>query len=463
MSGPSALSAATPEPAVTALDLTILIPVVNEAANLAFLLSALQEIARILAIQAEIIVVDGGSTDDSVAAAERLGARALRQSVPGFGGAIIEGFRASHGEWVLTMDADLSHEPSFVLKLWRNRHRADILVASRYVRGGAAYTHSLRKFLSRVLNLAFSRGLSLAVRDMSSNFRLYRASVLTALEFQGRGFEILEEILVRAHANGWTIAEVPFTYFPRREGASHARVLRVGRDLARMFLRLWRLRNSIESADYDERAYYSWIPPQRWWHRRRRRVIVDLARHTRRVLDVGCGSSVILQTLNDATGVDVNFGKLRYMRRYGLPLVNASIFALPFAAASFDCVVCSEVIEHVPRDPTLFRELDRVLAPGGLLILGTPDYATWTWPVIERVYKWVMPAGYADEHISHYARAGLCALLGAMGYEILETKYVFRSELIVAARKGKAALDEQALRAFVGGHAGADRAPARND
>src|SRR5207253_88977 len=81
-----------------------------------------------------------------------------------------------------------------------------------------------------------------------------------------------------------------------------------------------------------------------------------------------------------------------------------SIFELPFKDASFDCVICSEVIEHVPADEKVFSELLRVLEPGGRLILGTPDYDRWRWRALEWVYGKVSPGGYADEHITHYSR-----------------------------------------------------------
>src|SRR4029453_17355188 len=125
-----------------------------------------------------------------------------------------------------------------------------------------------------------------------------------------------------------------------------------------------------------ERAFYSRIPLQRYWQRRRHRIITSLARAAGRTLDVGCGSSVILQSLNNAIGLDEAAIKLRYMRQYGVPLVQGSVAALPFADESFDCVVCSQGIQHVPADPAVFKELTGVLRPGGLLIDGPPGPAT---------------------------------------------------------------------------------------
>jgi ubiquinone/menaquinone biosynthesis C-methylase UbiE len=123
------------------------------------------------------------------------------------------------------------------------------------------------------------------------------------------------------------------------------------------------------------------------------------------------------------------------MRRYGMPLVRGSVFALPVRDESFDCVVCSQVIEHIPFDDAIFAELRRVLRPGGLLVLGTPDYATIGWRTIEPLYGFFAPGGYKDEHITHYTRAGLELLCREWGFRLEDVGYVLRSELILALRK----------------------------
>jgi dolichol-phosphate mannosyltransferase len=423
------------------VDLTVLLPVLNERDNLAVLLPRLARVLQGLGCRSEVLVVDGGSGDGTAETAAALGARVLRQQSPGYGGALKEGFAAAAGTYLLTLDADLSHDPNFIAKLWRARTRADLIIASRYVVGGVAIMPLGRRVLSQVLNRAFGVGLGLPVRDLSSGFRLYRTELLRTLPLTGRNFEILEDILVKAYMDGWQVLELPFTYYPRERGSSHARVVRFGIDLLRAFARLWRARNSIESADYDERAFYSRIPLQRYWQRRRHAIITAMARDAGRTLDIGCGSSVILQSLNDAIGLDVQQYKLRYMRRYGVPLVRGSLFALPVRSASVDCVVCSQVIEHLPLDPVLFDEMLRVLRPGGLLVLGTPDYSTIGWRVIEPLYAIAAPGAYADEHITHYTRASLEAEAAARGLIVEDVQYVLRSELVLALRLPAACAD----------------------
>jgi dolichol-phosphate mannosyltransferase len=427
------------------MDLSIVLPVVNERENLRQLLPRLQAVMERERLSFEIIVVDGGSVDGTLDAAAALGARPLAERRRGYAGALETGFAEARGNYVLTLDADLSHEPAFAARLWRARNQADIVIASRYARGGAAYTSAMRNWLSRLLNLWMRRVLSMPVRDLSSGFRLYRRQALQNLKLESRNFEVIEEVLVKAYAQGYSILEIPFTYFPRESGRSHARLMRFGIDLMRASGSLWKLRNSIGSADYDERAFYSFIPVQRYWQRRRHRIATAWARGSEHVLDVGCGSSVIIQSLNNAVGLDFSMGKLRFLRRRGIPLLRGSAFALPFRDSTFDCIISSQVIEHIPYDEVLFTEVHRVLQPGGRLIIGTPDYATLGWQVIEPLYAMLLPGGYHDEHITHYSRESLTAILVGTGFVHEETAYIGRSELIMRFRKADTLIGPSAL------------------
>ena len=417
------------------MDVSVILPVVNEAENLRILIPRLIALLDRERLTHEIVVVDGGSSDGTRETAEALGARVVAERRRGYAGAMETGFAEARGDYVLTLDADQSHDPDFIVKMWRARTRGDIVIASRYALGGVAYSGFIRRSTSWLLNVVLRRILSMPVRDMSSGYRLYRREVLANLELTSTNFEVQEEILVKAYASGFSVVEVPFTYFPRGAGRSHAKLVSFGWKILRSSLPLWKIRNSLASADYDERAFYSLIPPQRYWHRRRHRITVLWARGAGRVLDAGCGSSLIVQSLNNVIGMDFNYAKLRFLRRYEIPLVNGSAFALPFKDGSFDCVISSQVIEHIPYDESLFSEMRRVLRTGGTLILGTPDYATIGWRIIEPIYGFLMPGGYKDEHITHYTLDQLREILARHGIVIEETAYIARSELILRCRK----------------------------
>ena len=250
-----------------------------------------------------------------------------------------------------------------------------------------------------------------------------------------RDFDILQQTIVQAFAEGWRVREVPFVYRPSRQGSSNRRVLQVGFAWIRTFGELWLLRNSILAADYDDRAHDSRIFLQRYWQRARHRHVMELIAGAGAVLDIGCGSSRIIAGLPaGSVAVDILHRKLRYARRFKKPLVRASGFALPFRDASFPCVLCSQVIEHVPKDSPILDELCRVVRPGGRLVLGTPDYANWQWRYIERLYG-LVPGGYKDEHISHYTRAELVRIMGERGFALEAERYILRGELIQAFRK----------------------------
>jgi dolichol-phosphate mannosyltransferase len=421
------------------LDLSVVIPALDEGESIGPVLQGIARELKTIGVSFELILVDGGSQDLTCAVASNAGAKIHRQKAPGYGQALKEGFIEARGDYVMTLDADGSHSPAFLAGMWRERERADVVIASRYVTGGAAEMPLARLVLSRILNLLFRRGLSMPVADLSSGYRLYSRRLLAEIPLEATGFDLLPEILIRANGAGFRIAEVPFAYQPRRAGRSHVRLLRFGFAYAFTFMRMWRLRNSIASGDYDRRAYDSLIPLQRYWQRRRYRVVVGRAGRAQRVLDVGCGSSRILSAGPSWVGLDVLIEKLRHVRQTGNAVVQGSVLALPFKSAIFDCVICSEVIEHIGADERVFDELGRVLRPGGRLILGTPDYDRWSWRALEVAYRCVTGSrGYANEHITQFGRDRLIAYLESRGYEVEATDYVGGSELILTLRKGQA-------------------------
>ncbi len=251
-------------------------------------------------------------------------------------------------------------------------------------------------------------------------------------------FVVLVELLLLALKAGASFAEVPFHYAPRGAGRSNARILRFGIDYLRLFHRMWRLRNSVSFPDYDWRAHDSRIPLQRYWQRRRYRLILDMTPPDVKTLDAGCGSSKILAALPNAIGMDLRHDKLRFMQRTNKLLVQGDSCALPFPDEHFDCVISSQVIEHIPDEGgRLLNECTRVLKPGGIFVLGTPDYGNWEWRLIERLYDLAAPGAYAVEHVTHYSLASLREALALRGYTVLEHAYILRGELIIKAQKGR--------------------------
>lgn len=412
------------------IDLSIILPTFNEAENIAILIDKIKEIFKVLGCDYEIIVVDGGSKDNTFQIAQDKGAFVFIQQHPGYGGALKDAIGNAKGKYIITMDTDFSHNPYIIKRLISNRDVAHIVIASRYVRGGLANMPFSRRILSTILNRFLSTALSLPLRDISSGFRLYNSEIFNEIDFSEKDFNVLVEILVKAYLNGFKVKEIPFHYQPRSKGRSHARIIRFGLGYLRTFFKLWKVRNTIAAADYDERAFYSRIPMQRFWQRKRYKIICSFAEYRRRVLDAGCGTSKILGAFPQAVGLDINFKKLRYNLSLGNLLVNADVVNLPFQDACFDEIICSQVIEHLKQGDSVFKELKRVLEKGGILILGTPDYSRFSWIAIEWLYKKIVPGGYADEHITHYSRRDLVKRMENLGFKLQSYKYILGSELI---------------------------------
>lgn len=399
------------------VDLTALILSRTPAEKLLPHLKLLRHHLRSLGCSFEIVVIgvaESAADPDSLA---EIGARHVSIDPFKYGIALRHGLRLARGRHVLTMDADSSSHVGTLDRMWQERNKAAVVIASRFTSGARAAMPLMRKSGARVLNYLAAKLLCVPIRDLTSGFRLIRRDVFAESSLESDGYDILVELVVRAFVAGRHVVEVPTTYVPC------SRVLRrqplaVACALVRTAWRWWRLRNSIDSADYDERAFFSWIPPQRWWQRRRHHVVMEMARGKGFTLDVGCGSSVILPSLGQVIGLDISMAKLRFARKWGLPLVRASANRLPFADESFDCVVCSQVIEHMPIDCQPLGELVRVLKPNGTLVVGTPDYATLSWRIIEPLYGILSPGGYRDEHITHYTRASLVQVLQVAGCRV---------------------------------------------
>ena len=310
--------------------------------------------------------------------------------------------------------------------LWRERHHIGVVLGIHAA--GTAPGPDRRVPGWSTPRRALRRVLALPV-DPSADLIFLRRAALARLPEAGGAFEWLLEALVLAIADGWPVASRTLPASGVRQPPAPDRLT------LRALWRLWVLRNSALSADYDERAFNSVIPLQRYWHRRRHAIINGFVDPRTRILDVGCGSSRIVQDLPRAVGLDVQIKKLRRISPRTRKVVQATLTRLPFGSESFDTLICSQVIEHVPAPLVDWTEMHRVLVPGGTLVVGTPDYATIAWPLLERLYGIVHPRGYVHEHINRYTAASLRAALEAHGFAVHAQAYVGAGELIVRASK----------------------------
>jgi dolichol-phosphate mannosyltransferase len=122
------------------------------------------------------------------------------------------------------LDADGSHDPNTIPKLIHaiDSSDADVVVASRYVKGGRTDNGLILRIMSRVLNLIFGLVLGIKVRDISTNFKIYRSEILQELDLKCDKFDILEELLfaIRRKQGEIRIEEIPDHFHNRELGES---------------------------------------------------------------------------------------------------------------------------------------------------------------------------------------------------------------------------------------------------
>lgn len=277
--------------------------------------------------------------------------------------------------------------------------------------------------------------MKLPSHDSSSRFRIYRRTALIEIDIISKGLEVYSEILVKMHNKGHRITEIPVHFRPRVLDVSKRVVLKFLVSHLIVILKFWQIRNASSGCDYDDRAFDSKIPLQRYWQRRRYEIVMGMVEKKTKILDIGSGSSKIIQGLPQATAVDVEMGKLRFVRNRGRAAVCGSVFALPFKDNSFDELIFSQVLEHIPNKIQCMLEVNRVLKSGGFLIIGTPDYSRHFWVWLETAYKVLLPYAYGHEHITFFSMNSLRKLIDRFGFDYIKYQYVMGAELVIKARK----------------------------
>lgn len=210
--------------------LSLIIPTLNEAENLAPLVVALERLLEpVFGDGFELIVVDDDSEDRTLALALDLSRGYPRVRVMhraderDLGSAVLRGFQVARGDVLAVMDADLQHPPELNLELFtRIEQGVDLAVASRHVQGGGVSDWSLsRRLISRgaqLLGLLLLPRVVSRLSDPMSGFFMVRRTAVTGVEFRPTGYKVLLEVLARGRVR--SIAEVGYVFRERTDGGS---------------------------------------------------------------------------------------------------------------------------------------------------------------------------------------------------------------------------------------------------
>ena len=218
-------------PEVDDLELTILMPCLDEAETLQVCVEKARGFLERSGISGEVLVADNGSTDGSQAIAEAAGARVLAVPRRGYGSALIAGIEGARGRFVIMGDADDSYDFSDLSAFVRElRAGADLVMGNRFAGGiepGAM--PALHRYLGNpVLSLIGRLFFRTSIRDFHCGLRGFDREKMRALNLHTTGMEFASEVVVRSVLAGYRVTEVPTTL--SRDGRSRPPHLRSWRD-----------------------------------------------------------------------------------------------------------------------------------------------------------------------------------------------------------------------------------------
>lgn len=214
------------------LELTILMPCLNEARTIQRCIEKAQAFLRRQNIRGEVLISDNGSSDGSIASARALGARVEIVSERGYGAALIAGIAAARGRYVIMGDADDSYDfERLDAFLQRLRGGDDLVMGNRFLGGiesGAMPWHH-RYFGNPVLSFIGRQFFKSPVGDFHCGLRGFRREAINSLGLSCNGMEFASEMIVKATLRGLHISEVPTTLSQDgRDRPPHLRSFRDG-------------------------------------------------------------------------------------------------------------------------------------------------------------------------------------------------------------------------------------------
>jgi glycosyltransferase involved in cell wall biosynthesis len=226
------------------MELSIVMPCLNEADTLGICVEKAQRSIRELNINGEVIVADNGSTDGSQAIVNHLGARLVSVEAKGYGNALMGGISAAKGQYVIMGDADDSYDfselGSFVEKL---RQGNELVQGCRLPSGGGRVMQGAMPFLHRwwgnpMFSLLARWWFRAPIHDIYCGLRGFRKDLYQQLNQRCTGMEFATEMIIKASLFGAKIAEVPITLHPdgRKAHAPHLKTFRDGWRSLRFFL-----------------------------------------------------------------------------------------------------------------------------------------------------------------------------------------------------------------------------------
>lgn len=213
-------------------ELTILMPCLNEEKTITECINSAYRFINESKIDAEILIVDNGSTDNSLEAASYMGVRVVVEENKGYGNALKKGIEEAYGKYVVMGDCDMSYDftklSTFIERL---KNGDDLVIGDRFggkiEKDAMSWTH---RYIGNPLLSLLGRILSGSkVRDFNCGLRGFNRNSIKRLNLMTEGMEFATEMIFKAQKAGYKVSDVPITlYRDRRGGPSHLNTIRDG-------------------------------------------------------------------------------------------------------------------------------------------------------------------------------------------------------------------------------------------
>lgn len=212
--------------------LTILIPCLNEEETLGICIKKAKQAIKENKLEAEILISDNGSEDNSIQIAKQEGARILEVEEKGYGKALIEGTKVAKGKYIIMADADDSYNFLEINEFIRELEEGyDLVIGNRYQgkmeKGSMKLLH---KFIGTpILSFIVRKKYKIQIHDVNCGMRAYNKEKMIQTNCEATGMEYATEMLIKAKKNNLRIKEIPINFYQdKRNKKSHLRTLQDG-------------------------------------------------------------------------------------------------------------------------------------------------------------------------------------------------------------------------------------------
>ncbi len=232
--------------------ISLVLPAYSEAENLKLILPQISVALSNLPCPHEILVIDSiVPLDNTSDICKIYNVNCIsRQNGNSYGDAVRTGIKSAKYSKIIIMDSDGSHKPEDIIRLFTKMQEGyDVVIGSRYIKGGNSDNNLILKFMSYCVNWTFRFLFNLNVKDISNSFRLYDSEKLKSINLECNNFDLVEEILIKLCYNysSLQVVEIPIYFNKRMKGESKRDFLVFVLSYFKTLIKLWKFKSKLTS------------------------------------------------------------------------------------------------------------------------------------------------------------------------------------------------------------------------